>query len=173
MDNNTNQDQVWIPLANQEAMLAKLAKVSNQDGYPDFISWFNQLLQDNDIPISTDNGEVITAKVIGEHKNAVLPTVGDLMDWASNRTELYMPTRLENFKPAYLEIRDGVVGVTCDLVDKLSEAVAPTELKVAALFPAPVWEEAQFNAIKTASQSYKESALYSCNIIAFICATHS
>lgn len=169
MDNNSSQQQVWIPFKAQEGRLSTLVKISNQDGFPDFIGWFNRQLEDNNIPLSFDYESEITNQVMKEHGLREIGTVGDLMDWTANRTELFKAQRLIRFQPRYIETREGIVGLVCDTAPNADEFFIPDSIMTTALFPDQVYDEAELNAVKTATSTYKDSILFSCHIIAFIC----
>lgn len=169
MDNNSNPEQVWIPLENQQSRLALLVKLSQVKGNPDFLGWFNRLLNDNHIPLSFDYEGEVSDKVLNDHNYRDVGSVGDLMDWCSNRSELFQAQRLINFKPTRIEIKDDKVGLVCNTSTNADAVYIPDGIKTLAVYPDQVWDDKVLSSLQHTTDEFKDSVLYSCNIIAFIC----
>lgn len=169
MDNNSNPEQVWIPLEAQQGRLATLVKLSQVKGNPDFLGWFNRLLHDNSIPLSFDYEYEISDQVMSEHSCREIGTVGELMDWCTNRTQLFMDQRLIRFHPHHLEVRNEVVGLVCNSTASQDEFFIPDSVKSVTALPDQAWDDELLKNLHNTTMSYKDSILYSCNIIAFIC----
>ena len=108
-------------------------------------------------------------RVRNEHSCREIGTVGDLMDWCTNRTQLFMEQRLIRFRPSRMEVRDGVVGLVCESTASADESFVPDTVKAVTALPDQIWDEELLKNLHNTTSSYKDSILYSCNIIAFIC----
>lgn len=169
MDNNSTPEQVWIPLAKQDGRLATLVRLSTSKENPDFLGWFNRLLHDNNIPLSFDHEEEVSNSILNDPSHRNVTTAGDLMDWCSNRTELFQAQRLAYFKPVRIEIMNDKVGLVCDTETNADRVYIPEVIKVIAVYPDAAWDDKVLNTLHLTTETFKDSLLYSCNIIAFIC----
>ena len=169
MENNSSPEQVWIPLEAQQGRLATLVKLSQVKGNPDFLGWFNRLLHDNSIPLSFDYESEISNEVLNDNSYRSVNSVGDLMDWCSNRTELFRAQRLAYLKPVRIETMNGKVGLVCDANTNADMIYIPDNIKTIAVCPDAAWDDDVLNTLHHTTDTFKESMLYSCNIIAFIC----
>lgn len=169
MDNNSTPEQVWIPLEAQQGRLATLVRLSQEKGNPDLLGWFNRLLHDNNIPLSFDYEGEVSSGVLNDDSYRNVGGVGDLMDWCSNRTELFQAQRLAHFKPTRIEIKDDVVGIVCTTDTSADVVYIPDNVKCIAVYPEEAWDDEVLNTLSHTTTTFKDSFLYSCNIIAFIC----
>lgn len=169
MDNNSSPEQVWIPLEAQQGRLATLVRLSQVKGNPDFLGWFNRLLHDNSIPLSFDYECEISNRVLNDNSYHDVNNVGDLMDWCSNRTELFQAHRLAYFKPVRIETMNGKVGLVCSTNARTDMVYIPDSIKSIAVYPDDVWDDGVLNTLQHTTDTFKDSMLYSSNIIAFIC----
>lgn len=169
MDNNSTPEQVWIPLEAQQGRLATLVRLSREKGNPDFLGWFNRLLHDNNIPLSFDYEGEVSNKVLNDNGYRGVSSVGDLMDWCSNRTELFQTQRLAHFKPTRIEIIHDKVGLVCDKNTHADMVYIPDSIKTIAVYPDQAWDNKVLDILPHTTDTFKDSMLYSCNIIAFIC----
>lgn len=168
MDNNSTTELVWIPLDAQHGRLATLVKLSQKKGNPNFLQWFNRLLSDNSIPLSFDYESEISNVVLNDVSYRNVGTVGDLMDWCSNRTELYQAQRLSHLRPSHITIVDGKVGLTCEVDTNADVFFVPDTIKTVAVYPDQAWDEEVLETLDQTTDTYKDSILYSCNLISFI-----
>lgn len=169
MDNNSTPEQTWIPLEAQQGRLATLVRLSQDKGNPDFLGWFNRLLHDNNIPLSFDYEGEVSDKIMNDDGYRRLSSVGDLMDWCSNRTELFQAQRLVHLKPVRIEILNDKVGVVCDNITNADMVYIPDSIKTIAVYPDQAWDDNVLNVLHHTTDTFKDSMLYTCNIIAFIC----
>lgn len=169
MDNNSNPEQVWIPLEAQQGRLATLVKLSQVNDNPDFLGWFNRLLHDNSIPLSFDYEGEISNDVLNDQSYRNVNSVGDLMDWCSNRTKLFQAQRLAYFKPVRIEIMNDKVGLVCTTDTRTDMIYIPDSIKTIAVYPDAAWDDEVLDALQHTTDTFKDSMLYSSNIIAFIC----
>ena len=169
MDNNSTPEQVWIPLEAQQGRLATLVQLSQEKGNPDFLGWFNRLLRDNNIPLSFDYEGEISNEVLNDSGYRDVNSVGELMDWCSNRTELFQTQRLAHFKPTRIEIMNGKVGLVCETNTHADMVYIPDGIKSIAVYPDQAWDDKVLSTLQHTTETFKDSMLYSCNIIAFIC----
>lgn len=169
MDNNSTPEQTWIPLEAQQGRLATLVRLSQDKGNPDFLGWFNRLLHDNNIPLSFDYEGEVSDKIMNDDGYRRLSSVVDLMDWCSNRTELFQAQRLAHFKPVRIEILNDKVGVVCDNITNADMVYIPDSIKTIAVYPDQAWDDNVLNVLHHTTDTFKDSMLYTCNIIAFIC----
>ena len=169
MDNNSSPEQVWIPLEAQQGRLATLVRLSQVKSNPDFLGWFNRLLHDNNIPLSFDYEGEISNKVLNDNSYRSVNSVGDLMDWCSNRTELFRAQRLAYLKPVRIETMNGKVGLVCSTNACTDMVYIPDSIKSIAVYPDAAWDDGALHTLQHTTDTFKESMLYSCNIIAFIC----
>lgn len=168
MDNNSTPEQVWIPLDAQQGRLATLVKLSEKKGNPNFLEWYNRLLHDNNIPLSFDYECEISNNVLSDDSYRNVGTVGDLMDWCSNRTELYQAQRLAHLLPSHIAVMNDKVGLVCEVDTNSDMFFVPDTVKTVAVYPDQAWDEKVLETLDQTTDTYKDSILYSCNLIAFI-----
>lgn len=169
MDNNSTPEQVWIPLEAQEGRLATLVKLSGLHGLPNFLEWFNRLLCDNNIPLGHDLESELSQRVTQEHDVYRPATIGELMDWCTNRAELFQSQRLSRITPKALQVVNDRVGLACELNGDTYNLFIPDSIRVVAVIPEAAIGEVALNQLKSTTQDNKDNVLCSCNIVAFIC----